>query len=413
MVAGPVDLAAAAEHEALRIARPPFRPNIGFDPVTEPLARQQALGVPEDAPTPTLDDARGWRARAVHRLDDPRDLRAMGRRLDRGQIEFRGPLRSARAGRRLSRRRESRERSRDPGEGDQRQGSQNGAQNPAVSLHAAESKLPLPITKARGAAGVCEMPEPNVLLAIEGALAVVTVNRPDKRNALDLPTVEEFHAALAEIARARCSAFIVTGAGDKSFVAGADINAIKARRRNDALAGINSRLMSAIENHDAVAIAAVNGFAMGGGCELALACDLRIAADNALFGLPEATLGIIPAAGGTQRLPRIVGLGRAKEMILTGARWDAKKALEYGLVSEVVPSAELMTAARAMAARVLSLGPLAIRLAKQALNASANMPLQSGLMFESMIQAVTFESKDKMEGASAFLEKRKPAFTGE
>jgi enoyl-CoA hydratase len=257
------------------------------------------------------------------------------------------------------------------------------------------------------------MPESNVLLSLEGPVAVVTVNRPDKRNALDLETVEAFHRALAEIARARCSVFIVTGAGDKSFVAGADINAIKARRRNDALAGINTKLMSAIENHDAVAIAAVNGFAMGGGCELALSCDLRIASDNALFGLPEPALGIIPAAGGTQRLPRVVGLGRAKEMILTGARWDAKKALEYGLVSEVVPSGELLNAARAMASRVTALGPLAIRLAKQALNASANMPLQSGLVFESMIQAVTFESKDKLEGASAFLGKRKPDFTGE
>ena len=257
------------------------------------------------------------------------------------------------------------------------------------------------------------MPEPNVLLNIEGPLAIVTVNRPEKRNALDLPTVEEFHRALTEIARARCTVFIVTGAGDKSFVAGADINAIKARRREDALAGINTRLMSAIENHDAVAIAAVNGFAMGGGCELALSCDLRIASENALFGLPEPTLGIIPAAGGTQRLPRVVGMGRAKEMILTGAKWDAKRALDYGLVSEVVPGAELMSAARAMAARVIALGPLAIRLAKQALNASANMPLQSGLVFESMIQAVTFESKDKLEGASAFLEKRKPNFTGE
>lgn len=257
------------------------------------------------------------------------------------------------------------------------------------------------------------MPDPNVLLHIEGPLAMVTVNRPEKRNALDLPTVEEFHRALAEIARARCTVFIVTGAGDKSFVAGADINAIKARRREDALAGINTRLMSAIENHDAVAIAAVNGFAMGGGCELALSCDLRIASENALFGLPEPTLGIIPAAGGTQRLPRVVGMGRAKEMILTGAKWDAKKALEFGLVSEVVPGAELMTAARAMAGRVIALGPLAIRLAKQALNASANMPLQAGLAFESMIQAVTFESKDKLEGASAFLEKRKPNFTGE
>ena len=257
------------------------------------------------------------------------------------------------------------------------------------------------------------MPEPNVLLAIDGALAVVTVNRPEKRNALDLPTVEEFHAALAAIAKANCAAFIVTGAGDKSFVAGADINAIKARRRNDALAGINSKLMSAIENHDAVAIAAVNGFALGGGCELALSCDLRIASENAVFGLPEPTLGIIPAAGGTQRLPRVVGLGRAKEMILTGAQWNARKALDYGLVSDVVPSDQLMTAARSMAARVIALGPLAIRLAKQALNASANMPLTSGLVFESMIQAVAFESKDKLEGSSAFLEKRKANFTGE
>ena len=257
------------------------------------------------------------------------------------------------------------------------------------------------------------MPESNVLLSIDGAVAIVTVNRPDKRNALDLPTVEEFHGALGRIREARCSVFIVTGAGDKSFVAGADINAIKARRRNDALAGINSNLMAAIESHEAVAIAAVNGFAMGGGCELALSCDLRIASENALFGLPEPTLGIIPAAGGTQRLPRVVGLGRAKEMILTGAKWDAKRALEYGLVSEVVPASELMKAAQAMAERVTALGPLAVRLAKQALNASANMPLQSGLAFESMIQAVAFESKDKLEGASAFLEKRKPNFTGE
>ena len=257
------------------------------------------------------------------------------------------------------------------------------------------------------------MSGPNVLLTIEGALAIITVNRPDKRNALDLQTVEEFHGALAETTNARCSVFIVTGAGDTSFVAGADINAIKARRRNDALAGINTKLMSAIENHDAVAIAAVNGFAMGGGCELALACDLRIASENALFGLPEPTLGIIPAAGGTQRLPRVVGMGRAKEMILTGARWDARKALEFGLVSEVVPSAGLMAAARAMAGRVMALGPLAVRLAKQSINASANMPLQAGLGFESMIQAVAFESKDKLEGSSAFLEKRKPNFTGE
>jgi enoyl-CoA hydratase len=171
--------------------------------------------------------------------------------------------------------------------------------------------------------------------------------------------------------------------------------------------------MTAIEQHEAVSIAAVNGFAMGGGCELALACDLRIASENALFGLPETTLGIIPAAGGTQRLPRVVGLGRAKEMILTAAKWDAQKALAAGLVSDVVPEAQLMTAARAMADRVLALGPIAIRLAKQALNASATMPLPGGLAFESLVQAITYETADKVEGASAFLEKRKPRFTGE
>jgi enoyl-CoA hydratase len=206
---------------------------------------------------------------------------------------------------------------------------------------------------------------------------------------------------------------IVTGAGDKAFVSGADINAIRQRTREDALASINSRLMTAIEGHDAVSIAAINGYALGGGCEVALACDLRIAATNAVFGLPEPTLGIIPGAGGTQRLPRIVGLGRAKEMILTGARWDAARALEVGLVSRVVPLAELMPAARALADQVLALGPLAVKLAKAALNASSQMPLSAGLAFESTAQAITFESDDKMEGTTAFLEKRKPVFRGD
>src|SRR5437016_13611074 len=148
------------------------------------------------------------------------------------------------------------------------------------------------------------------------------------------------HAALEEARAARVSALIVTGAGEQAFVSGADIRSLRARTRDDALASINSRLMSAVEAHPAVTIAAVNGYALGGGCELALACDLRIASESAVFGLPEPSLGIIPGAGGTQRLPRIVGLGRAKEMILTGARWDARKALEAGLVTQVVPRAE-------------------------------------------------------------------------
>jgi enoyl-CoA hydratase len=253
----------------------------------------------------------------------------------------------------------------------------------------------------------------NIELAIEGRLATLTVRRPEVRNALDGDTTREMHAALEEVRAAKAGALIITGAGDQAFVSGADIRAIRERRRDDALASINSRLMAAVEAHEAVSIAAVNGYALGGGCELALACDLRVAAENAVFGLPEATLGIIPGAGGTQRLPRIVGLGRAKEMILTGARWDARKALEAGLVSQVVPLAELPAAARALAEKVLALGPLAVRLAKAAVNASTQMPLTAGLAFESTAQAITFESADKAEGTSAFLEKRRPRFTGE
>jgi len=253
----------------------------------------------------------------------------------------------------------------------------------------------------------------NLVLEVQGTLATLTVSREAKRNAFDGETVAEMHRALEEIRAARVLVLIVTGAGDKAFVSGADIAAIRERRRDDALASINSRLMTAVESHDAVSIAAVNGVALGGGCELALACDLRIAAEHAVFGLPEPSLGIIPGAGGTQRLPRVVGLGRAKEMILTGARWDAGQALRYGLVSEVVPAAELLAAARRMAERILALGPLAVRLAKASLNASTQMPLAAGLCFESTAQAITFESADKKEGTTAFLEKRRPQFRGE
>jgi enoyl-CoA hydratase len=253
----------------------------------------------------------------------------------------------------------------------------------------------------------------NLILAVEERVATLTVNRPQVRNALDAETVEEFHHALEAVRAAGATVLIVTGAGDKAFVSGADIGAIRARGRDDALRSINSRLMSAIEAHDAVVIAAVNGVALGGGCELCLAADIRIAAEHAVFGQPEPALGIIPGAGATQRLPRLVGLGRAKEMILTGARWDAKTALAYGLVNEVVPGARLMEAARATAERVLALGPLAVRLSKMALNLSAELPLAAGLVYESTAQAITFASKDKMEGTAAFLEKRKPRFTGE
>ncbi len=239
------------------------------------------------------------------------------------------------------------------------------------------------------------------------------VNRPEVRNALDLATVREMTNVLADLATdTSVGAIVITGAGDKVFVSGADINDIRARGRNDGLAAINSSLFAAIDACPKVTIAAVNGLALGGGCELALACDLRVAATHATFGQPEVALGIIPGAGATQRLPRIIGLGRAKYLVLTGETIDAARALDWGLVSSVVPSDEVMTSACALAERVLARGPLAIRLAKVALNASARVDLESGLLIETLAQAICFESEDKQEGTTAFLEKRPPRFSG-
>jgi enoyl-CoA hydratase len=252
-----------------------------------------------------------------------------------------------------------------------------------------------------------------LLVEVADRVATLTINRPDVRNALDRETVEAMTAALADLeGREDVGAIVLTGAGDRVFVAGADIRQIRARRRDDGLAAINSSVFAAVERCTKVTIAAINGHALGGGCELALACDLRVAADHATFGQPEVNLGIIPAAGGTQRLPRIVGLGRAKQLVLTGDAIDAATALDWGLVTAVVPAAELMTATRRLAARVLSRGPLAVRLAKLALNAAARVDLDSGLLIETLAQAICFESDDKLEGTAAFLEKRRPKFTG-
>ena len=253
----------------------------------------------------------------------------------------------------------------------------------------------------------------NLLIDISDRIATLTVNRPEVRNALDRATVDEITAALADLAlRDDVGAVVLTGAGAQVFVAGADIRQMRERRRDDSLAAINSSVCAAVERFPKPTIAAVNGHAMGGGCELAIACDLRVAADHARFGQPEVGLGIIPAAGATQRLPRLIGLGRARHMILTGDPIDAKTALDWGLVSAVVPAADLMTAARALGARVLSRGPLAVRLAKVALNASSRVDLDSGLLIETLAQAICFESEDKRQGTTAFLEKRTPKFRG-
>ena len=253
----------------------------------------------------------------------------------------------------------------------------------------------------------------NILVSVDDHIATLTVNRPKVRNALNLETVNECHAALAELAsNADVGVLIVTGAGESSFVSGADINDIKARGLADGLAAINSSLFAAVERFPRPTIAAVNGYALGGGCELALACDIRIAADTAKFGQPELGLGIIPGAGATQRLPRIVGMGWAKHLVLTGEIIDARQALAIGLVTSVEPASQLQIRVRELARRILRQGPLAARLAKLALNAAARVDLDSGLLIETLSQAICYDSDDKLEGTTAFLEKRKPKFSG-
>ena len=253
----------------------------------------------------------------------------------------------------------------------------------------------------------------NIRIDISESIATLTVDRPAVKNALDLATVTECHRALDDLAAdVQVGVVIITGAGETAFVSGADINDIRARNGTDGLAAINSTLFAKIDRFQKPVIAAINGYALGGGCELALACDIRVAADTAKFGQPELGLGIIPGAGATQRLPRIVGLGWAKHLVLTGDIIDAKQALEIGLVSAIMPASQLQVRARELAKKILRQGPLAARLAKLALNASARVDLDSGLLIETLAQSICYDSSDKQEGTTAFLEKRKPKFTG-
>ena len=239
---------------------------------------------------------------------------------------------------------------------------------------------------------------------ISESIATITIDRPEVKNALDLATVGEMRAALQTLAsNDEAGVLIITGAGEAAFVSGADINDIRARTRDDGLAAINSSLFAEIERFPRPTIAAINGYALGGGCELALACDIRIAADTAKFGQPELGLGIIPGAGATQRLPRLIGMGRAKHLILTGDIIDAKQALEIGLVSAVTPAGQLQIRARELAKKILRQGPLAARLAKVALNASARVDLDSGLLVETLAQALCYGSEDKLEGTTLSL----------
>jgi len=252
----------------------------------------------------------------------------------------------------------------------------------------------------------------SIELAIADGIAVITLNRPEARNAINLEVVNELHVALEALGRdGTTRVLILTGAGRTAFASGADIRELRERRAADALRGINSSLFLAVERFPLPTLAAVNGYALGGGCELALACDMRIATESARFGQPEVGLGIIPAAGAAYRLPRIIGAGRARELILTGRIIDADEALSIGLVNRVVPDDRLLEEARSVALLIARKGPLALRAAKLTLQASAYGP-DAGHAAERLAQAILFESDDKREGLTAFLEGRPPRFTG-
>ena len=244
--------------------------------------------------------------------------------------------------------------------------------------------------------------------------ARITINRPEVMNALNLETRKEILRALDSIEKDDTTKVVViTGAGEKSFSAGADIKMfqtmtpILAKEYLKTSKGASSR----IENYPKPVIAAVNGYAIGGGLELAMSCDIIIASENAKFGQGEINVGIIPGVGGTQRLPRLIGTKKAKEMIFTGDLVDSKTALEIGLVNSVVPQAELTTEVEKIVAKISSKSPLILSLAKQAINKSV-AGLKEGLDYESTLFAMCFASADQKEGASAFLEKRKASFKG-
>ncbi len=255
----------------------------------------------------------------------------------------------------------------------------------------------------------------SVYVSREDSVAVVTISRPEVRNALNAETKELLLAAARDLAQEEgVGAVVLTGDGDKAFAAGADIAEFTALSPEEARQSswLGSKVCEAIEGSPQAWIAAVNGYALGGGCELALACDIRLAADTAHFGQPEINLGIMPGYGGTQRLPRSVGLGWAKYLCLSGRVIDAETALRIGLVQQVVPAAQLMDEAKKLALELAAKAPLARRYVKSALHYAQSVDLETGCEIERDLFALAFASEDRTEGMKAFLEKRQPRFRG-
>jgi len=255
----------------------------------------------------------------------------------------------------------------------------------------------------------------NVQVEIRGRIARVTIDRPKVLNALNDKTVREIHAVFAALRHdLSVGAVILTGSGEKAFVAGADINelAVMSPLQGEASSRLGQAAFAEIEMLGKPVLAAINGFALGGGCELALACHMRFAAEGAKMGLPEVGLGIIPGYGGTQRLPRLVGLGRALELITNAKMIDAAEAFRIGLVNGVLPPAELLPHCEKVAGEILSRGPIAVRCAMDAAIRGLETDLAHGLEMESAYFGLLSATGDMREGLKAFLEKRKPAFTG-
>ncbi|KXB90044.1 enoyl-CoA hydratase-related protein [uncultured Megasphaera sp.] len=255
----------------------------------------------------------------------------------------------------------------------------------------------------------------NILCTVENSIATITIHRPQALNALNAETVQELNDVVKKIsADTTVKVVIITGDGEKSFVAGADIkemstkNAVEGR----AFGQIGQDTFTLIENMPQPVIAAVNGFCLGGGCELACACDIRYAAETAKFGQPEVGLGITPGFGGTQRLPRVIGRGAAKELLYTGGIIDAQEALRLGLVNKVLPQGELMAAVQGLAKKIAKNAPVAVQLCKAAVNRGINCDVVTGIAYEAEVFGLCFATVDQKEGMSAFIEKRKADFQG-
>ena len=253
----------------------------------------------------------------------------------------------------------------------------------------------------------------NLLVKVDNNIAVVTVNRPEKLNALNNETIEELDKVFSQLnENENVYVIILTGSGEKAFVAGADISELNNLDEQKAkmFSEKGQKVFTKIEKMEKLVIAAVNGYALGGGCEIALACNIRLASDNAVFGQPEVNLGIIPGYGGTQRLTKLINSGRATEYILTGDMINAEEALRIGLVNKVYPQAELMNKAKEMAMKICSKGQFAIRMAMKAINIVDEVSANEGQNYEASVFALCCGTDDFKEGTSAFLEKRKPQF---